>query len=77
MLKHYFYANGDKNQSAEGLDFVFKKVPEFFADEYTHIWEQKSHQADGYNRRCYWNRQKWNRYPDGQGINTGGNRQNQ
>jgi hypothetical protein len=32
MLNQYLYTKADKHQSADGLDFIFKKVTEFFAD---------------------------------------------
>jgi hypothetical protein len=32
MFKQDFCAEADKNQSADGPDFVFEKVPESFTD---------------------------------------------
>jgi hypothetical protein len=33
MLKKYFQAESDGNQTADSLDFILKKVPEPFADQ--------------------------------------------
>ena len=41
MLEQYFYTKANKYQSAEGFDFVFEKMSEFFADANAKIWQRK------------------------------------
>ncbi|MBA7709372.1 hypothetical protein ES703_118289 [subsurface metagenome] len=52
VLKHYFYAETNKNQPSDSFDFVLEEVPEFFADEYPQIRERKGYQADDYHSHC-------------------------
>jgi len=77
VLEEDFRAEADEDKAAEGLDFVFEEVAEFAADPNAQVRQNKGYYADDYHSNHYTGYEKRKCHPNGEGIDTGSNRENQ
>jgi hypothetical protein len=77
VLEQYFQAEGNEHKPADNFYAGFKKVPEFAANPYAKVREDKGNQAYDYHSRHYGSNQKRKRYPNSEGVDTRSERQGQ
>lgn len=71
MLEEDFGPEGDKDDTAEGLDFAFEEVAQFFADVDAEVRQNESHYADYYHGKEEADNKERKSDSNGEGVDTG------
>ncbi len=75
MPQENFAAEGDENETAGELDFVFEEMADSLAEKDTKVRQQKSYNADNYNRRSDGDLDEGQGYTDGERVDAGCHRE--